>query len=347
MEAILCVTIHGSMVSAISYPVRTPEWVLNYQGINITADISAMLLSISYTDYLSELSGELEFVIEDHDQRWQTSWYPTLRDEVSLAMGYHGEGLLPCGEFQIDQLELAGPPDTLVIRCLAAFITPAMQTPNSAGYENETLLGIAQTIGQKYGLAVIGTPDVIDIAFERVTQKHETDLAFLKRLALEHDYNFSIRGSILVFYARASLEAIPPVQTVTRTDVERFEFRNRTHAIYRAAEVVYHDLTTKPLIAQGVVATAPIPTGDVLKLVSRCENGQQALLRAQAALHSHNISFIEATVTMPGSVAMASGNTIALSGFGEFDGTYIILVANHRLDRAHGYTTRLEVTRVF
>jgi hypothetical protein len=50
---------------------------------------------------------------------------------------------------------------------------------------------------------------------------------------------------------------------------------------------------------------------------------------------------------MPGSIAMASGNTIELSGFGEFDGAYIILVARHRLDRARGYATELEVSRVF
>ena len=335
------------MASAISFPVRSPEWVLTYQGVNITADISARVLSISYTDYLSELSGEVEVVIEDHDQRWQASWYPGLGDELKLAIGYRGEGLLPCGDFQIDQLELAGPPDTFTMRCLAAFITPAMRTLNSAGYEDQTLLGIAQTIGAKYGLAVISAPDVIDIAFERVTQKHETDLAFLKRLAVEHDYDFTIRGSILVFYSRTALEAIAPVQTVTRTDLEGFEFRNRTHTTYRAAQVTYQDLTSKSLIIQSAAAIAPIPTSDVLKVVSRCENGQQALLKAQAALNVHNMFFTEASLVMPGSIAMASGNTIELSGFGEFDGAYIILVARHRLDRAHGYTTRLEVSRVF
>ncbi len=335
------------MVTAISYPVRAPQWVLTYEGVNITADISAMVLSISYTDYLSELSGEVEVVVEDHDQKWQASWYPALGDELNLAIGYRGEGLLPCGEFQVDQLELTGPPDTFTMRCLAAFITPAMRTRNSVGYEGQTLLGIAQTIAEKYGLALISGPDVIDIAFERVTQKHETDLAFLKRLAVEHDYDFTVRGSILVFYSRTALEAVTPIQTVTRTDLERFEFRNRTHTIYRAAQVAYQDLTAKSVIFQSVAASVPIPTGDALKLVSRCENGQQARLKAQAALHAHNMLFTEATLVMPGSIAMASGNTIEVSGFGEFDGIYIIVVARHRLDRAHGYTTHLEVSRVF
>jgi len=335
------------MAAAISIPVRSPEWVLTYQGINITADISAMVLGISYTDYLSELSGEVELVVEDHDRKWQASWYPTLGDVLNLVIGYRGEGLLPCGDFQIDQLELAGPPDRLTLRCLAAFITPAMRTPNSAGYEGQTLLGIAQTIAEKYGLNVVSTPAVLDITFDRVTQKHETDLAFLKRLAVEHDYDFTVRDSILVFYSRISLEAIVPTLSLARADFESFEFRNRTHTTYRSSHVSYQNPTNKSLIVQSAAATAPIPTGDVLKVISRCENGQQALLRAQAALHTRNMYFTDASLLMPGSIAMASGNTVELSGFGEFDGSYLILVARHRLDRARGYTTGLEVSRVF
>ena len=106
-----------------------------------------------------------------------------------------------------------------------------MRTRNSVGFEIETLLGIAQTIGEKYGLAVISTSDVTDIEFDRVTQKHETDLGFLKRLAVEHDYDFTVRGSLLVFYSRASLAAVVPIRTVDRTNLKSFEFRNRSRRI--------------------------------------------------------------------------------------------------------------------
>ena len=221
-----------------------------------------------------------------------------------------------------------------------------MRTRNSVGYEGQTLLGIGATIAEKYGFELISAPDVIDIAFDRVTQKHETDLAFLKRLALEHSYDFSIRGPVLVFYSRISLEAAAPVRTLSRTELNRFEFRNRTHTTYRGSQVTYQNPTTKSLIYQSAAATAPIATGDLLKVVSRCENGQQALLRAQAALHAKNIWLNDASLVMPGSIAMASGVTVELTGFGEFDGTYIISVASHRLDRAHGYTTHIEASRV-
>ncbi len=74
--------------------MRTPQWTLIYNGINISTDVSTMVLSVSYSDVLSELSGEVEIIVEDHDQVWQSSWYPALGDEINLTIGYQGEALL-------------------------------------------------------------------------------------------------------------------------------------------------------------------------------------------------------------------------------------------------------------
>ena len=52
------------MTAAIAYPVRSPNWMLSYSGINITADISRMVLSIKYVDELGGRSGELEIELE-------------------------------------------------------------------------------------------------------------------------------------------------------------------------------------------------------------------------------------------------------------------------------------------
>lgn len=330
---------------AAAYPVRSPRWVLTYAGKNITTDVSRMVVSIIYADALAGQAGELELEIEDRDRRWQGPWYPALGDKLNLMIGYGGEPLLPCGDFEIDQLELDGPPDLFRLRCLAAWVTPAMRTQRSAAYENQSLLQIASTVGARYGLGVSGAPDALNLVFARVTQKQETDLAFLKRLANEHNYDFTVRGGQLVFYARQALEAQPPVMAIKRTTVERFSFENRTRRIYKAAQAAYHNPVTKQLITQ-TVQVSGIPTGDTLKLTRRCENGQQALLKAQAALHLNNMRFTRARMTMPGITRLAAGNTIALDGWGAFDAVYIIETACHRLNRARGYSTDIEVRRV-
>ncbi len=334
------------MGSATAYPVRAPEWILTYQGVDITADVSRMVVSITYIDHLDALSGEIEIEVEDHDQRWQGPWYPGLGDQVNLMMGYRGEPMLPCGDFEIDQLELSGPPDAFTMRGLAAFVTPAMRTANSAGYEGQSLLAIAKTIAAKYGYSVVSAPGAADLKFNRVTQNGETDLGFLKRLAAEHDFEFTVRGSSLVFYARSALESAAAVKTVTRADTLRFGFNNRTRHIYKSALVSYQDPTTKTLIAQTANPAATMPTGDTLKRVVRCENGQQAALKAAAALHANNLRFVEGALRTPGSTALSAGNNVTLSGFGNLDGVYLIRSARHHMAREVGYITDVEVRRV-
>ena len=334
------------MGGAITFPVRTPQWVLTYQGVNITANISQMVTSITYLDRLDGASGLLEVAIEDHERRWQGAWQPVEGDQVNLMIGYSDGPLLPCGDFQIDDLSLIGPPDAVHMGCIATYITPAMRTPNSVGYEHQTLTEIAATIASKHGLNLIATSDSQTPAFGRVTQHRETDVAFLKRLARQHNYEFTIRGKQLVFYSRESLESSSPVTTVSRADLLSFDFRLKTHRIYKAAEVSYLVREDKQLVTQSVAEAAGTPTGDTLKLVMRCENGQQAALKAVSALRAANMVRTHASITTVGGTVYAAGSTMTIVGFGFNDGKYLIESARHRLERTTGYTTDLMMRRV-
>jgi len=336
------------MAATASYPVRSPQWILNYAGVNITTDVSQMVLAITYVDRLDGASGELEVELEDSTKRWQGPWYPALGDIVSLQIGYSGETLLDCGEFQVDELELDGPPDVMRLRCLAAYITPAMRTANTVAYENMGIVEIAALIAAKYGLVMVtaSSESESDVVFARVTQRRQTDLEFLKRLAREHNFDFTVRGGQLVFYARPVLESVPAVVTIMRSDVVRFSFRNRARRIYNGAEFSYFDPDTKQLITQSVSADPPSPTGDTLKIVARCENAQQALVKAEAALRLHNMVFVDASIEGPGTTVLVAGNNVQLSGWGALDGTYLIETAQHHLARATGYSTSIAARRI-
>ncbi len=336
------------MAAVATYSVRSPEWILTYNGSDVTADVSHMVLAISYTDRLSAASGEVEIQVEDSQRRWQGPWYPALGDMVNLQIGYRGEQLLNCGDFQVDELELDGPPDVMRLRCLAAYVIPAMRTRHTAAYENQTIVQIAQTIASKYGLEFIAAAqsEESDVGFERITQRLETDLEFLKRLAIEHSYDFTIRGSQLIFYARLPLEQTPAVLTITRPDVMAFSFKNQTRRIYSAAKVSYFDPDTKALITNSASEAQTTPSDDVLKIVTRCEDGPQASLKAQAALHLHDLASVEARIEGPGRTTLVAGNNVLVSGWKALDGVYQIESAQHHIGRANGYTTSIVGTRL-
>ena len=336
------------MAASAAYSVRSPNWVLTYVGVNITADVSQMVLAIRYVDRLEGASGELEVDLEDSEKLWQGPWYPALGDVVSLQIGYGDEALLDCGEFQIDELELDGPPDVMRIRCLAAYITPAMRTANTVAYEGMGVMEIAAQIAAKYGLALVAatSESSSDVVFERVTQRRQTDLEFLKRLAREHNFDFTIRAGQLIFYDRPALESVPAVQTIVRSDTVRFSFRNRSRRIYDGAQFSYFDPDIKELISQSVSANSPSPTGDTLKIVARCENAQQAMVKAEALLHLHNMVFVDTYLESPGCTVLVAGNNVNLSGWGVLDGTYLIETAQHRLARVAGYSTSIAARRI-
>jgi phage protein D len=330
------------------YLVRSPQWVLTYSGVNITSDVSEVILAIRYADRLDGASGELEIDLEDSAKLWQGPWYPALGDVVSLQLGYRNDSLLDCGAFQIDELELDGPPDVMRLRCLAAYITPAMRSTNTVAYENVGILEIAAQIASKYGLTLViaSSESESDLRFARVTQRRQTDLEFLKRLAREHNFDFTVRAGQLIFYDRAALESVPPAIVIARSDTMRFSFRNRARRIYDSAEFSYFDPDTKELITQSVSADSTSPTGDTLKIVARCENSRQAHVKASALLHYHNMVVVDASLEGPGNTVLVAGNNALLSGWGALDGTYLIETAQHRMSRASGYTTSIAARRV-
>jgi len=334
------------MSISTAYPVRAPRWILTYRGVDVTADVSRDVRSITYVDHLDGLSGDLEIELEDHDRRWQSSWMPSLGDSVSLLIGYQGGALLPCGDFQVDEVELCAPPDVMRLRCLTAYITAAMRTRRSVGYEDVTLLAIAQAVAERYGLALIYAGDDFTPVFDRVTQTQESDLRFLKRLANEHGYDFTIRGAQLVFYLRAALIAADASTTIQRRNTAHFSIRNRTRDVYRSAEIAYHDMLGKELIDQSASAILAVASGDAFKVATRVGNGQEALIKAVGLLGLSNLAGCEGELSLEGDTALAAGLNIQLADFGAYDGIYLIRSARHRLTRSQGYTTDLEVNRV-
>jgi hypothetical protein len=93
-----------------------------------------------------------------------------------------------------------------------------------------------------------------------------------------------------------------------------------------------------------IVRADGIINGDVLKINSRCENKEQAIIIAQVALATKNASKIEGTLSLIGTPDLVAGNNIEIKGIGNFSGKYHLTQVKHSIDKTSGYTTNLEVT---
>lgn len=339
--------------------VPHPVFVLSYEQKNITSDITPYVRSVTYTDYLSGQSDELEVELEDADGRWVRHWYPGKGDTLSLKIGYEAAPLLPCGAFEIDEIEFAQPPATVSIRGLATGIKKSVRTRESRPFENTTLAAIAQRIAKRNKLTLTGK--IRDIRIDRVTQYQERDVEFLTRLAREYGYAFKIVGRKLVFTELADLRDGGTVATLKATDLISIRMRDKIKDVYQEAKGKYHDPKTKKLVVYGVKGDQVTEVGqtttsakkqsgqstssDTLKLSSR---GSKAAVQAktQAALEAANLQQTAGDLTVPGNPKLVAGTTFELADCGKLSGKYLVESARHRLDRGGGYITELEVKRV-
>jgi len=330
------------METLVAQPVRQPVWIIEYETKDISAAIAPYVLQVVYTDNLAGESDELEINLEDRDQRWKNAWAPGKGDRISLKIGYLGEKLLPCGDFQVDEIEYNGPPDTVSIRCLAAGVNQSLRTRNSKAFEGMTLGKIAGVIAASHGLTLTGS--VPEIRIGRITQNQEKDLSFLKRLAEGYGYVFSVRGTQLIWHELAQLDQAASVATIQRIGLDgSYTLRTKTSQVYRGCRVSYHDPVKKKLITHTFAAEG-ITTGDVLKLTERCENRQQAEAKAKAALRNSNGRQVEGNLPLQGDQRLVAGMNVTLSGWGALDGGYQVLKSRHTMERGGGYRTEIEIS---
>lgn len=222
---------------------RHAIWNVTYEGVDITDEISRSLVTVEYGDSLSE-ADELQLTLEDRAGKWRAGWFPSEGDRLALQFGWRGAPLIDAGQFRVDEVELSGSAPT--IRALSVPQTDELRTPRSVAWEDTTLAALLETVASALGLTVEGTPPVVPIL--RATQSNETTLAFVRRLAREWGYTFSIRGARLVFFELAKLEAADVSLTIHRADLlAPPRLKAATQDTYVACEVRWADPQTKEL----------------------------------------------------------------------------------------------------
>jgi hypothetical protein len=327
--------------------VPTPKVIVVYERKDITSVITSSLIELSYTDFMEGESDSVEMTLEDADRRWQNQWYPAHGDMVNVQLGYLNGAMLPCGDFEVDEIELEGPPDTIRIKALAAGIKRSVRTRNGRAYENTTLDAIAKDVAQRNKLTLTG--DVETVKIDRVTQVYETDLTFLKRVSEGYGYSFSIRGDKMAFFKRSELKKAESTLTIRRQQVSSFRFQDKVHGVAAQGTASYFDPKTKEMKTATVEdpdAAGNAHSVDALKLNVRAENEQQARLKADAALDKSNEDQTGGSLTLPGEVRLMSGVNVTLIGFGKMDGKYTVTQARHRVSRSSGYGTEVDLKRV-
>jgi len=323
---------------------------VQYNGKDISGALAPYVIELVYTDKTGGAADSFEITLEDSDQRWMNQWYPNFGDTITAQLGYAGSQLLSCGTFEVDEVDIEGPPDTARIKALGAGVKRAVRTRRGAAYENTTLEAIARTVARRNKLTLKGKIERIQIV--RVSQSFETDLAFLQRVAAEYGYEFSVRAGAMTFFKRADLKASEPVLTIDRKDITSYHLHDKVHQIYVAATYSAHNPRKKRTHKKRVLDPSlhlskyDHYSEDELNVSGHAEDDTQANTKSQAALERANDDQTQMTLHLPGVTKLAAGVTIMVTGFGKLNGKYSITQSTHRIGRDSGYTSEVELKRV-
>lgn len=362
---------------------RRAELELSYNGYDLSIDIAKYLIDFSYTDAPSGELDDLQITLQDRDNEWQTpEWMPLPGDSLKAAIRvrhWDKPGTaqkLQLGDFEVDTMDLSGPPSTVQIKGVSLGISSNIrQEKRSKAWEKVTLRSIAGEIAKKAGYKLVYSAPV-NPTYDRLDQTEQSDLEFLLQQCKSEGVALKVTGKQLVLFDELEYEKKPSVATyeIGKDKILSYSFSVAVaYAAYVACEISYTQPKTKSkkkkTTASGSVATVTataaakgkskttttykvrfVPPGapalgPVLKIKEKVTGKAEALRKARNALREKNKDMGRSSLSVVGDIRMAAGVVITIGGAGTFDGNYLVESAAHRIGSG-GYVTDLTIRPV-
>ena len=126
----------------------TPTFRIVADGADITSLINDRLLLLRTTDKPGVESDDFELRVDDRDCAVSL---PSRGASIEIFLGYIGTALTRLGRYTVDEVELSGPPDTLVIRGKASDMRGSGKTTRSGSSEGVSLGSIVNDVVVRNG----------------------------------------------------------------------------------------------------------------------------------------------------------------------------------------------------
>lgn len=325
---------------------RHTELNIIYQGKNISQDIAPYLISFTLNDNASGSADDISISLEDRKGLWLYDWKPSKGDKITCSIiHYESEQAfsLPCGSFQVDQIEYAYPPKVLSIKAVSTAITQGMRhESHNKAWENVKLSTIAGDIASSNNLALRyeGPEYMID----REEQVNIPDLEFLTGICADYGMGVKVRDGKLIVYDEVQNEENESVCELEADDrkILSCKFTSKSAEVFRKAHVKYHDSVKAETYEGEDEDELEEGSERVLEIRERVSSSGEAQRLASKRLYEANKSEVTGSIKLMGDIRFSAGMNIELKNFGMFSGKHKISKVTHSIN-ASGYTTSLEL----
>jgi len=330
---------------------RRARLQLTYENVDISADLQPHLPSWGYTDNLSGQADDLQLTLEDRDQLWTGDWMPEKGAAVKAKIvrdDWNEEGKtdeLDLGQFEIDEIEINSPPSTVTIKSISVPESSSLRgEAKNRAWEKTKLSVVAGDIAGGAGLELFYDTDD-DPEYDRIEQTEQSDLEFLQKICADAGLALKVSDVQVIIFDEAKYEQADPVDTIIKGQARIKSCGGRTTltGVYASCRVDYHDAEKKESITAEFTPPNPPKTGRVLVVNERVKSVAEGDRLAKKKLREANKDGTTFSITLMGDIKYLAGLTVVLSGWGAFDGKYIITQAAH--GQQGGYETKLSLRK--
>jgi phage protein D len=267
-----------------------------------------------------------------------------------IQKNWTGDGkdkVLDCGLFEVDSVDASGPPQKVTLKGTSIPYTSTARTQKKTkAWEKIKLSGIANEIAAANGLKCM-FESANDPLYTRKEQVQESDIVFLQRLCKDAGISLKVTAKMIVLFDEAVYEQKAAVRTIKKgsNDVISYSFAtNMNDTAYSSCHVSYTDPATGKVIEYTYTPQDSDKSGQVLEINEKVSTREEARQLAMKRLRQKNKSEYTANFTLVGDVLLVAGVTVNVSGYGMFDGKYIIEQAIHTV--SSGYKVSIKLHRV-
>lgn len=271
---------------------------------------------------------------------------------VIITENRKGDGndeILECGRFELDSITAQGPPSTITIKGTSLpYHSTIRQMLKSKSWEECSLSQIANEIASKNGMTCMFL-SASDPFYKRREQYKASDIAFLKKLCHDAGCSLKISDNIIVIFNQSEYEAKSAIYTIKKGKTggySKYRLSTESNDKYASCRVSYTDNNGK-VISATAYSDETVKNnsgGQCLEVRQRVSSESEALALAEKMLRLHNKYEYTAGFTFPGNPKFLAGCTVQLSGWGAWNGKYIIKQAKHSVGGS-GYTTQIELRK--
>lgn len=302
---------NGPYLDNLIDAVKGPHAFLTTE-LDLTADDG---LKDYHDMYADKQSDELLLKLNDTRELWDR-WSPKKGDTIAVE-----DGAAKTGKMFVESVV----PESGLITLRAYSAPQSTKDKRSKSWEKIKFLQLIQEIAGRHGLTV-ETYGITDQTYDYVEQNNLPDFAFLQARCTLEGAAFLVYDGKLVVYDEAYMEGQQPVDTITITPANNFEYRDEGAYAYGSAEAVNGGLTG--------TFSAPAGGDKVLRkiLPFRMTDQAEADRFAKGLLRDANKEATVATLwtgTLLREYAAGSVVTLSTEGVASWDGTAFVSRIRH------------------